>query len=148
MRCEINEGLNVVEQWNGATDFVFFARRGELSSNRREDHEISMLALHLIQNCLIYINTLMIQKVLSQQHWQGRVESLCSGTRVERRKVCGKLSDRGAPDPAARPGPSYEGGHRKAGQRVHRPVSAEQAEGLRQAIKNYRQLQQLLRDGE
>ena len=37
VRREIHEGLNVVEQWNGATDFVFFARRGELVSNRRED---------------------------------------------------------------------------------------------------------------
>ena len=61
LRREINEGLNVVEQWNGATDFVFFARRGEMVSNRREDHEISMLALHLIQ------------KVLAQPHWQGKM---------------------------------------------------------------------------
>jgi TnpA family transposase len=73
LRREINEGLNVVEQWNGATDFVFFARRGEMVSNRREDHEISMLALHLIQNCMVYINTLMIQKVLAQPHWQARL---------------------------------------------------------------------------
>ena len=73
LRREINEGLNVVEQWNGATDFVFFARRGEMVSNRREDHEISMLALHLIQNCMIYINTLMIQKVLAQPHWHGKL---------------------------------------------------------------------------
>lgn len=73
LRREINEGLNVVEQWNGATDFVFFARRGEMMSNRREDHEISMLALHLIQNCMVYINTLMIQSVLARQHWQGRL---------------------------------------------------------------------------
>jgi TnpA family transposase len=73
LRREINEGLNVVEQWNGATDFVFFARRGEMVSNRREDHEISMLALHLVQNCMVYINTLMIQKVLAQPHWQGRL---------------------------------------------------------------------------
>lgn len=73
LRREINEGLNVVEQWNGATDFVFFARRGEMASNRREDHEISMLALHLIQNCMVYINTLMIQKVLAQTHWQGKM---------------------------------------------------------------------------
>ena len=72
LRREINEGLNVVEQWNGATDFVFFARRGEMASNRREDHEVSMLALHLIQNCMVYINTLMIQKVLALPHWQGR----------------------------------------------------------------------------
>src|SRR6266478_3269038 len=31
--------------------------RSEMASNRREDHEISMLALHLIQNCMVYINT-------------------------------------------------------------------------------------------
>ncbi len=73
LRREIHQGLNVIEQWNGATDFVFFARRGELASNRREDHEMSMLALHLIQNCLVYINTLMLQQVLMQPHWQGRL---------------------------------------------------------------------------
>ena len=73
LRREINAGLNVIEQWNGATDFVFFARRGEMSSNRKEDHEISMLSLHLIQNCMVYINTLMIQKILAQPHWQGRM---------------------------------------------------------------------------
>ena len=56
-----------------ATDFVFFARRGGMVSNRAEDHEISMLALHLIQNCMVYINTLMIQKVLAQPHWHGRL---------------------------------------------------------------------------
>jgi Tn3 transposase DDE domain len=42
------------------------------SANRREDHEISMLALHLIQNCMVYVNTLMIQKVLALPHWQGK----------------------------------------------------------------------------
>ena len=73
LRREINEGLNVIEQWNGANDFVFFARRGEFVSNRREDHEISMLGLHLLQNCMVYINTLMIQKVLTQPHWQGKM---------------------------------------------------------------------------
>jgi TnpA family transposase len=69
LRREIQEGLNVIEQWNGANDFVFFARRGELASNRHEDHEVSMLALHLLQNCLICVNMLMIQKVLSRPHW-------------------------------------------------------------------------------
>jgi len=73
LRREIHEGLNVIEQWNGATDFVFFARRGELASNRREEQEISMLALHLIQNCMIYINTLMIQQLLAQPHLQGKL---------------------------------------------------------------------------
>jgi hypothetical protein len=42
-------------------------------SNRREDHEISMLALHLLQNCMVYINTLMLQRVLAQPHWSGKL---------------------------------------------------------------------------
>jgi TnpA family transposase len=74
LRREIHEGLNVIEQWNGANDFVFFARRGELASNRREDHEVSMLALHLLQNCMIYVNTLMLQQVLAQPAWKQKFE--------------------------------------------------------------------------
>jgi TnpA family transposase len=73
LRREIHEGLNVVEQWNGATDFVFFARKGEMVSNSHEDHEISMLSLHLIQNCMVYINTLMIQRIMAQAHWHGKL---------------------------------------------------------------------------
>ncbi len=73
LRREIHEGLNVIEQWNGANDFVFFAKRGDLASNRHEDHEVSMLCLHLLQNCLVYINTLMMQHVLKQPHWEDRL---------------------------------------------------------------------------
>jgi TnpA family transposase len=73
LRREIHEGLNVIEQWNGANDFIFFGRRGEMTSNRRDDHEESMLALHLLQNCLVYINTLMVQRVLTRPHWRGEL---------------------------------------------------------------------------
>ena len=73
LRREIHEGLNTVERWNGANDFVYFARRGEMTSNRREDQEISMLSLHLMQNCMVYVNTLMLQEVLAQPHWRGRL---------------------------------------------------------------------------
>jgi TnpA family transposase len=72
---EINDGLNVVEQWNSANDFIFFARRGEVSSNRREDQELSMLSLHLLQNCMVYVNTLMVQQVLARPAWQGRLSA-------------------------------------------------------------------------
>ena len=74
LRREIHEGLNVTEQWNVATDFVFFAFRGELASNRREDHEVTMLALHLLQNCMIYVNTLMLQQVLAHPDWRQKLE--------------------------------------------------------------------------
>jgi len=73
VRREINDGLNVVEHWNSANDFVFFARRGEMSSNRREDHELIMLSLHLLQNCMVFVNTLMLQQVLARPHWAGRL---------------------------------------------------------------------------
>ena len=55
------------------TTFVFFARRGELVSNRREDHEVSMLSLHLLQNCMVYINTLMLQQILAQPKWANKL---------------------------------------------------------------------------
>ena len=73
LRREIHESLNTIERWNGANDIVYFARRGEMTSNRREDQEISMLSLHLMQNCMVYVNTLMLQEVLAQPHWRGRL---------------------------------------------------------------------------
>jgi len=69
IRREINSGLNVVENWNGANGFIFFGKGGEVATNRGEDQELSVLALHLVQQCLVYVNTLMIQKVTSQERW-------------------------------------------------------------------------------
>jgi TnpA family transposase len=73
VRREINEGLNVVERWNGVNDFIFYGKGGEFASNRLENQELSVLSLHLLQVCLVYVNTLMIQKVLEQPHWQRRL---------------------------------------------------------------------------
>ena len=74
VRREIHEGLNVVENWNSANEFVFYGDGGELSSNRLEDQEISVLSLHLLQLCMVYVNTLMIQKVLEDPVWQDRMQ--------------------------------------------------------------------------
>jgi TnpA family transposase len=65
LRIEINQGLNVIENWNSANGFIFYGKSGEISANKIEDQEISILSLHLLQNCMVYINTLMIQQVLS-----------------------------------------------------------------------------------
>ena len=70
---EIHEGLNVVENWNSANDFILYGRGGEIATNRVEDHEITVLALHLLQVSLVYINTLMIQRVLSESAWADRM---------------------------------------------------------------------------
>lgn len=73
LRREIHEGLNVVENWNAANDFILYGRGGEIATNRIEDQEATMLSLHLLQNCMIYVNTLMIQRVLSEPIWAERM---------------------------------------------------------------------------
>lgn len=73
VRREVNEGLNVVERWNGVNDFIFYGKGGEFASNRLESQELSVLSLHLLQICLVYVNTLMIQSVLEQKHWQQKL---------------------------------------------------------------------------
>lgn len=73
LRREIHEGLNVVENWNSANAFILYGKGGEFASNSREDQEVGMLALHLLQISLVYINTLMIQQVLAEPAWQGRL---------------------------------------------------------------------------
>ena len=74
LRQEIQDGLNVVERWNGANDFIFYGRSGEFASNRRDQQELAALALHLLQISLVYINTLMIQRVLSEPAWMTQMQ--------------------------------------------------------------------------
>ncbi|MEO1391208.1 MAG: Tn3 family transposase [Cyanobacteria bacterium J06634_6] len=73
VRQEIQEGLNVVENWNSANDFIFYAKNGEFTASRVVLQEISMLCLHLLQISLVYINTLLIQQVLSDPEWMQRM---------------------------------------------------------------------------
>jgi TnpA family transposase len=69
LQREINAGLNVVENYNGVNDYIFFGKSGELSSNRREEQEISMICLQILQSALGYINTLMLQDTLAEPEW-------------------------------------------------------------------------------
>ena len=75
LRREIHEGLNVVETWNSANGFIFFGKGGEVASNRLDDQEVSVHALHLLQSCLVYVNTLMLQQVLADPAWMARMTS-------------------------------------------------------------------------
>lgn len=74
LRREIHEGLNVVENWNSANSFIFYGKGGEVTSNRFEQQEPSVLLLHLLQMCLVYVNTLMIQSVLGKARWEDRLD--------------------------------------------------------------------------
>ena len=69
IRREIHAGLNVIENWNSANDFIFFGKGGELATNKLEDQELAVLSLHMLQICMVYVNTLMLQEVLAEPGW-------------------------------------------------------------------------------
>lgn len=73
LRREIHEGLNVVENWNSANSFIFYGKSGEIATNQHSEQEIAILSLHLLQISLVYINTLMLQQVLSDPAWSKRL---------------------------------------------------------------------------
>lgn len=76
------------------------------------------------------------------------IDLACSGTLLERTKVCGKPGCRCAQDPSQRHGPYYEWTRRERQVLVHRVVKAEQAKIIREAIKNHRAILKLLRQWE
>jgi TnpA family transposase len=66
LRREIHEGLNVIENWNSANSFIFYGHSGDFATNRLDEQEVAALSLHLLQICLVYVNTLLIQRVLAE----------------------------------------------------------------------------------
>jgi len=67
LRREMHEGLNVVENWNSANGFIFYGHVGDFATNQREDAEVTMLCLHLLQISLVYIDTPLLQRVLAEE---------------------------------------------------------------------------------
>jgi TnpA family transposase len=75
LQREIGEGLNVVESWNRANAVIFFGKGGDIATNRRDEQELSVLCLRILQAALVYVNTLMVQDVLTDQAWADRLTS-------------------------------------------------------------------------
>jgi len=73
LRQEIHEGLQVVENWNSANSDLCYGKQGQLTGADKEHQEVSMLALHLLQSALAYINTLLVQRVLADPVWRARL---------------------------------------------------------------------------
>ncbi|MEU5598858.1 Tn3 family transposase [Streptomyces sp. NPDC020298] len=73
LRREISDGLQVVENWNSANHDLFYGKDGDLTGSDKESQEVSMLALHLLQSALVYVNTLLLQDILSEEKWQKRL---------------------------------------------------------------------------
>ena len=71
LQREINDGLNVIESWNRANAIIFYGKHSELTSNRRDEQEMSVSCLRICQAAMVYINVLMIQDVLADPDWDG-----------------------------------------------------------------------------
>ena len=69
---------------------------------------------------------------------------VCSGTLTHRTMRCGKSNCRCQQDPAARHGPYYDWTRLERGKLAHRMLSPEQANMVRSAIANFRQIRALL----
>lgn len=69
LRREVHEGLNVVENWHSANQFIAFGNEGKFPILTRDEIELRVLSLHLLQNSMIYVNTLMLQHLLNQAQW-------------------------------------------------------------------------------
>jgi Transposase and inactivated derivatives, TnpA family len=66
LQREINSGLNVVESWNQGNSVIFFGKGGDIPGNRRDQQELSVLCLRVLQASIGYLNTLMIQDVVGE----------------------------------------------------------------------------------
>jgi hypothetical protein len=69
LQREINSGLNVAESWNRANAEIFYGKARDIASNRRDEQEMSVLCLHILQTPMVYVNTLMLQDVLAEDEW-------------------------------------------------------------------------------
>ena len=65
---------SVIVMFSGEDIRCSHASRGEVATNRLDDQKVSILALHLLQIALVYVNTLMIQNVLADETSMGRME--------------------------------------------------------------------------
>lgn len=83
-------------------------------------------------------------RIAKIRHRIARIDLICSGTVIERTKVCGKPNCRCARDPDARHGPYYEWKRRENNQLRHRIVSAREARRIRRAQDDYQRLLGLL----
>lgn len=73
LRREIHDGLQVVENWNSANTALFYGKDGDLTGPERENQEVSMLALHLLQSTLVHVNTLLMERVLEEPAWADKL---------------------------------------------------------------------------
>ena len=73
-RREINDALNIIENWNSYRSFISYGKDSELQTNNPEKQELSILCLHFIQNAIILMNTILIERVILSEGFYKRMQ--------------------------------------------------------------------------
>lgn len=58
-----------MESWNGANAVISYGKGSGLATNRRDEQEMVVACLRILQAALVYVNTLMLQGVLDDPAW-------------------------------------------------------------------------------
>ena len=64
LQREINAALNVAESWNAGNAVLHYGKGGDIPGNRRDEQELTVLCLRVLQASVSFLNTLLIQDVL------------------------------------------------------------------------------------
>lgn len=70
LQREVGEGLNVLESHNRGQSIILYGKGGELATNRRDERELTVACLRVLQAALVYVNTLMLQDILADRAWE------------------------------------------------------------------------------
>lgn len=75
-RERIHQGRNIAESWNSTVDFICYGGKSEIQTNDPAVQELTVLCLHLLQNALVLVNTLMLERVLYDGDYIRRVHAV------------------------------------------------------------------------
>ena len=67
LRREIHDALNIVEAWNSCIQFISYGRKTELPTNDPVMQEVILLCIMLLQNALVLVNTLLVDRVVEEK---------------------------------------------------------------------------------
>ncbi len=60
----------MLESHNQGQSIILYGKGGELATNRRDERELTVACLRVLQAALVYVNTLMLQDILADPAWE------------------------------------------------------------------------------
>lgn len=62
-RQKIHSERNIAENWNSAIDFICYGGKAAIQTNDPVSQELTVLSLHLLQNSLVFVNTVLLEHI-------------------------------------------------------------------------------------